>query len=99
MCATPLAPINGAHSSVDKMMPYGASLTFSCDENFALVGDETIKCRQGTGVQGVFSGKAPLCCKYTYWEKHARTPRFGLITNGPVGRSSSPIITIDLLVQ
>ena len=40
---------------------YGTSCTFSCLPGFALVGDATITCGDGTGTDGQWSAADPTC--------------------------------------
>ena len=40
---------------------FGSECLFSCDEGFVLVGDGTLTCNAGEGVNGVWNMNVPLC--------------------------------------
>ena len=65
ICASLSSINNGAITySPDISSPfnYGTTATHTCNEGFFLVGDSTQTCDgDGSGVNGVWSGSAPVC--------------------------------------
>lgn len=61
-CSSPPQISNGKHDGegVEKFV-YNATVTYSCDPGFQLVGNGSIHCTSRDKANGVWSGAAPEC--------------------------------------
>ena len=57
-CPQPTPPENGAVNGAD--FEVGATITYSCDQDYELNGDSTRICQESGG-QVAWSGQAPTC--------------------------------------
>uniref|UniRef100_A0A8C3KR49 Complement component 4 binding protein alpha n=1 Tax=Calidris pygmaea TaxID=425635 RepID=A0A8C3KR49_9CHAR len=60
-CPPPPGIENGKITSGDTDFVFGMVATYSCDKNFALIGDDTIHCTMDDNLEGKWSGPAPEC--------------------------------------
>ncbi|NXC72057.1 C4BPA protein, partial [Anhinga anhinga] len=61
-CSPPAKIENGQFSNGDRDFTFGMSVTYSCNEGFALIGDATIHCTvTDDNVKGIWSGPVPEC--------------------------------------
>ncbi|XP_036084876.1 CUB and sushi domain-containing protein 1 isoform X1 [Rousettus aegyptiacus] len=78
MCPDPGTPENGRRAGADFRV--GASVQFSCEDNYVLQGSKSVTCQRVTGTLAAWSDHRPIC--------RART--CGSNLRGPSGTITSP---------
>ncbi|XP_019402047.1 PREDICTED: complement receptor type 2-like [Crocodylus porosus] len=62
VCGPPPSITKGKHSGTGQgHYPYGSKVTYSCAEGLSLIGESSIYCTSGNGVNLTWSGPAPRC--------------------------------------
>ncbi|NXG63291.1 CR1 protein, partial [Hemiprocne comata] len=80
-CLPPPMIENGQLTNGNTDFTFGMAATYSCNEGFALIGDDTIHCIADNKLEGVWSGVAPECkvvrCKNPEVKNGRRLSGFG----------------------
>ncbi|NXK07756.1 CR1 protein, partial [Herpetotheres cachinnans] len=80
-CLPPPAIENGQLTDGDRDFTFGMAVTYSCNQGFSLIGDDTIHCTTNDNLDGIWSGPAPECkvvkCKNPEVKNGRRLSGFG----------------------
>uniref|UniRef100_A0A8B9F3T5 Sushi domain-containing protein n=1 Tax=Amazona collaria TaxID=241587 RepID=A0A8B9F3T5_9PSIT len=80
-CLPPPPIMNGQFSNGNSDFTFGMTVTYSCNEGLALIGDATIHCTADEDLKGQWSGPAPECrvvrCEYPEVKNGRRLSGFG----------------------
>ncbi|KGL83814.1 Complement receptor type 1, partial [Tinamus guttatus] len=60
-CEPPPAIANGQFTADEGSFTFGSTVTYSCHQNFTLIGEPTIYCTSDDNLNGKWSGPAPEC--------------------------------------